>query len=221
MEPGKVPADLPVAATRLLAVTFCWVSCCRASIFRSHVVSAYRSAADLPRPLRTAHSAMSCQEPNAPVFLGGELWHFYDMNAAETNRLIAVIGALVRSRDEFRALAVCGSWARGNPRPDSDLDLLIVVQDPDLFRRDQKWIRELKLSDVGFRYVGHETTKYGVVWSAHIALEPEAELELTLADENWASVRPMDPGTRRVVMDAFKILIDKDGALERLRNACS
>lgn len=66
------------------------------------------------------------------------------MNAAEANRLIAVIEALVRSRDEFRAVAVCGSWARGNPRPDSDLDLLIVVQDPDFLRRDQKWIRELK-----------------------------------------------------------------------------
>lgn len=66
-----------------------------------------------------------------------------------------------------------------------------------------------------------KTWKYGVVWSAHIALEPEADLELTLADENWASLHPMDPGTRGVVMDAFKILIDKDGALERLRNACS
>ena len=109
------------------------------------------------------------------------------------------------------------SSARFGPRPiDRRARSRLTV-----FRRDQKWIRELKLSDVGFRYVGHETTKYGVVWSAHIALEPEAELELTLADENWASVRPMDPGTRRVVMDAFKILIDKDGALERLRNACS
>jgi hypothetical protein len=68
--------------------------------------------------------------------------------------------------------------------------------------------------------LGHNTARYGAVWSTHIELEPEAELELTLAEENWASVHPIDPGTRHVVMDAFKILIDKDGALERLRNAC-
>ena len=51
----------------------------------------------------------------------------------------------------------------------------------------------------------------------HIELEPEAELELTLAKENWASVHPIDPGTRHIVMDAFKVLIDKDSTLERLR----
>jgi predicted nucleotidyltransferase len=143
------------------------------------------------------------------------------MNAVETNRLVAVIHALVRGRDDLRAMAVCGSWARGNPRPDSDLDVLIIAQSPKTLRRRQQWIREVKFSDAGFHYVDHKSTKYGVVWSAHIKLEPKAELELTFADEEWASVRPIDPGTRRVVMDAFEILLDKDGALQRLRDACS
>jgi predicted nucleotidyltransferase len=143
------------------------------------------------------------------------------MNAAETDRMIAVIQWLVTGRDDLRGMAVCGSWARGNPRPDSDLDLLIVAQGPELLRRRQKWIRELKFSDAGFRYIGHKTAKYGAVWSAHIELEPEAKLELTFAKESWASIHPIDQGTRDVVTDAFKVLIDKDGTLQRLRNACS
>jgi predicted nucleotidyltransferase len=143
------------------------------------------------------------------------------MNAAETNRLIATICALVEDRDDMRAMAVCGSWARGNPRPDSDLDVLIIADDLAPLRRSDKWIRELKIADAGFRYLVHEIAEYGVVWSVHIHLEPEAELELTLAEENWASVKPIDPGTRQVVTDAFKILVDKDGALQRLRKACS
>jgi hypothetical protein len=98
---------------------------------------------------------------------------------------------------------------------------LIIAQDPESLCRSQKWIGELKFSEVGYRYVGHETASYGIVWSAHIELEPKAELELTLAEEKWASVHPVDPGTRYVVTDAFKVLIDKDGALEHLRNACS
>jgi hypothetical protein len=143
------------------------------------------------------------------------------MNAAETDRLIAVIQWLVTGRDDLRGMAVCGSWARGNPRPDSDLDVLIVAQNPDSLRRDQKWIRELNFSDVGFCYLGHKTARYGVVWSAHIELEPEAKLELTFAKESWASVHPIAQGTRDVVTDAFNVLIDKDGALQRLRSACS
>ena len=149
------------------------------------------------------------------------LWHPHRMNTAETNGLIAVIQTLVRDRDDLRAMAVCGSWARGNPRPDSDLDVLIIAQDPGSLRRHQEWMRELRFSDAGFRYLAHHSAQYGAVWSAHIKLEPEAELELTFAAESWASVRLIDPGTRRVVTDAFKILIDKDGALRSLSDACS
>jgi hypothetical protein len=58
-------------------------------------------------------------------------------------------------------------------------------------------------------------------WSAHIELEPAAELELTFVKESWASIDPVDAGTGKIVTDALKVLIDKDGALERLRHACS
>ena len=143
------------------------------------------------------------------------------MNAAESDRLLAVLQVLVQGRDDLRALAVCGSWARGNPRPDSDLDVLIIAKDPESLRRSQKWIPELNFSQAGFRYVGHTDARYGAVWSAHIELEPEAELELTITGEDWASADPIDPGTRSVVSDAFRIVSDKDGALERLRDACS
>jgi predicted nucleotidyltransferase len=143
------------------------------------------------------------------------------MNAAEVNRLIAVIEALVSGRDELRGMAICGSWARGNPRPDSDLDVLIIAQEPGSLRRDEEWVHALRFSDAGFRYIGHHSAQYGAVWSAHIKLEPEAELELTFADKNWASVQRIDPSTRHVVTDAFTIIVDKDGRLRNLCDACS
>jgi hypothetical protein len=118
------------------------------------------------------------------------------------------------------AMAICGSWARGNPRPGSDLDLLIIAQDPDFLRCDQTWIRELRFSDAGFQYIGHKMVRYGAVWSAHVELQPDAELEPTFAGASWASVDPIDPGTLHVVADAFTILIDKDRILQRLCSAC-
>src|SRR5262245_50132147 len=72
------------------------------------------------------------------------------VKTAEINGLIVVIQALVKGRDDRRAMAMCGSWAQGNAQPDSHLDVLIIAQDHGPLRRDQKWIRELKFSDAGF-----------------------------------------------------------------------
>jgi len=143
------------------------------------------------------------------------------MNIADAGKLTAMMQAFVRENDDFRAMGVCGSWARGNARPDSDLDILIIARDPDRLRRRQEWIGELKFRDADFRYLSHKTARYGAVWSAHIQLEPAAEVELGLAGESWASTSPIDSGTRHIVNDAFKIVVDKDGRLERLIAACS
>jgi hypothetical protein len=57
---------------------------------------------------------------------------------------------------------------------------------------------------------------YGVVWSRHIHLLPSSEVELTFAKCSWARTVVIDPGTRRMVKDAFQIILDKDGMLARL-----
>jgi len=38
---------------------------------------------------------------------------------------------------------VAGSWARGNPRPDSDLDLIVLVSDPERYGTDAAWLAEI------------------------------------------------------------------------------
>ena len=143
------------------------------------------------------------------------------MNAVQANRLIALVETLTLGRDDLLAAAICGSWARGNPRVDSDIDFLFIAQDAAILRRNQKWIRDVKFLDAGFRYIEHKTATYGAVWSAHIDLEPTAEIEFTFANASWASLNPIDPGTRQVVTDAFKILVDKDNLLQRLCKACA
>jgi len=134
--------------------------------------------------------------------------------------LIAMIRAMVVTRDGLRALAVCGSWARGAARPESDLDLLLVAADPAAWRREQGWVARLPYSEAGRTYRSHRNATYGVAWSAHIRLDPEAALELTFAPVAWAHTDPVDPGTRRVVSGGFRVVIDKDGALARLVAAC-
>lgn len=137
------------------------------------------------------------------------------MNASEAKHLQTVVQAWVAKTEDLRALALCGSWARGNARPDSDLDLLVLARPPAIESRSQAPAL-IPFANAGFRLQSCRWATYGVVHSAHIQLEPDAEVELTFATLNWASTTSIDDGTRRVVTDGFAILLDKDGALSTL-----
>ena len=152
---------------------------------------------------------------------GQRYQHGYRVKKGQSSKLIKLIAGFVERNDDLRALGVCGSWARGNPTPDSDLDLVIIARNPSVYRRRQQWVRELPFDRYGFNYVNHHTATYGVVWSAHVELEPYAELELSFAAPSWACVDPLDPGTRHVVTDGFKVVVDKDRLLAQLVVACS
>ena len=123
------------------------------------------------------------------------------MDEVRAQTLIELLRNFVEPCDELRGLGVVGSWARGNPRPGSDLDLIVLARDPTRWRRRQSWLRTLQFSQCGLAYCGHRTATYGAVWSAHIDHTPVARLELTLAAESWAGIDPIDSGTRRVVDD--------------------
>jgi hypothetical protein len=191
--------------------------------------------------------------------------------------LTSLIATWVEGQPDLLALALAGSWARGNPRPDSDLDVLILTSDQDRYRQDHAWLgaaqsgervripsnrphplsraageggegvhqqqplpilprcagegaplipssvhplppwlSAIGLEAAGYRVVARTARQYGVVWSWHLHLEPDAELELSFANPDWAKTNPIDAGTDRVVKDALQVLIDKDGRLSAL-----
>lgn len=133
--------------------------------------------------------------------------------------LVDAIRSWVKARDDLRALALAGSWATGNARPGSDVDLLIVASEPDDYRRPREWLNDIGFSEAGFEIERYETAIYGAVWSCHTFLKPGAEVELTFAAPAWTSTSPIDDGTRSVVADGFQVIVDKDGALARLAAA--
>jgi len=138
------------------------------------------------------------------------------MTPREAEIIIDTVRCWVEERDDLRALALAGSWARGNPKPSSDLDLLIVAQYPEAYRLPDHWLCDIPFAKAEFEIDRYATCRYGSVWSCHIILKPEAEVELTFAPPAWAQINPMDPGTRLVVADALRAIVDKDEALRRL-----
>ncbi|SRR6266849_10092945 len=138
------------------------------------------------------------------------------MSPETAETLTSLVAAWVAGQPDLLALGLAGSWAHGNARPESDLDFLILTTDQDRYRQDEAWLSAIGLEDAGYRTASRTSAQYGVVWSWHLYLEPDAEVELTFARLDWASTNPVDAGTNRVVKDAFKILIDKDGRLNAL-----
>src|SRR3974377_1169331 len=109
------------------------------------------------------------------------------MKLADVDAITVPVANWAIERDDVRAMAMVGSWARGNPRPASDLDLLLLSDLALDYQRRRTWLTEIDFQKAGFRLRSSEGAVYGVVWSQHVHLLPAAEVELTFARCSWAS----------------------------------
>jgi len=141
------------------------------------------------------------------------------MTPDDARRLQDGLAAWARIEPGCRALAVVGSWARGAARPGSDLDFMMLATDRDRWAADDDWLRRV-LRGIGFPFARTAQEAYGVTRAWRAWPGPQIELELGVADVDWARLDPVDAGTRRVVNDGLVPLIDKDGLLGALSDAC-
>jgi hypothetical protein len=115
------------------------------------------------------------------------------------------------------AMALVGSHARSQAQPESDVDLMFLATDPDAFR-SPLWILRFPWPEGGAPSSWRDAD-YGVAWSRHFTLTGGLEAEFGFAPLSWAAISPIDPGTRRVIGDGYRILYDPAGLLERLVRA--
>ncbi len=112
------------------------------------------------------------------------------------------------SSPDVIGLALVGSFARGQATADSDIDLILLTPRPQDFVNDPDWVREFG------RVKSYEIEKWGMVTSLRVYYEDDLEVEYGLTSPQWASL-PLDQGTRQVISDGMKMLVDKVGLLER------
>ena len=112
-------------------------------------------------------------------------------------------------REDVQTLAVVGSHARGDARPDSDVDLVVVCSDPSRYLSDTAWawafgdVGELSFED------------WGEVQSVRVFYRNGPEVEFGITGIEWTAIPP-DRGTAEVVGNGCAILLDRDGRLSRL-----
>jgi predicted nucleotidyltransferase len=114
-------------------------------------------------------------------------------------------------RPDIAGILLVGSYARGTPRTDSDVDLVILTAEPERYLDSISFARNFGL------VVKWEKEDWGRVTSLRVWYQDGLEVEYGIARPDWAS-QPLDAGTRRVVSDGVQIIFDRDGSLNWLLN---
>lgn len=111
---------------------------------------------------------------------------------------------------DILALAIVGSHARGMTRPDSDIDIIAIVDDPVHYLKTSAWLE--RFGQV--RSISHED--WGLLQSRRVHYADGTEVEFGITVRSWASTDPLDPGTTEVVSDGMRILYDRETLLQSL-----
>jgi predicted nucleotidyltransferase len=125
------------------------------------------------------------------------------------DRLFTALEEWAETQEEITGVLLVGSHARGQARPDSDVDVVILAHDPERYLADVSFVHRFG------SVTRMETEDWGRVTSLRVWYGDDLEVEFSLTDPGWAAL-PLDPGTAQVVSDGARLLFDRDGMLAAL-----
>jgi GrpB-like predicted nucleotidyltransferase (UPF0157 family) len=131
----------------------------------------------------------------------------------EVGELTGRVTQWARARPDIVCVALVGSWARDAGHVHSDLDLILLADDPARYQQRDDWLAGLGDPTV----VGRRS--WGAVGEVRTRLDSGLEVEFAIASPAWADPTRVDDGTRRVVRDGFRVLVDPHGVAAKLRAA--
>jgi predicted nucleotidyltransferase len=117
------------------------------------------------------------------------------------------------TRTDIVGIALVGSRARGNSRPDSDVDLVVLCASP------ARLLGENWPSRFG-EIESSALEDYGALQSLRIFYRRGLEVELGVAGRAWARI-PLDPGTKAILADGVHVLHDPEELLRAARDVAA
>ena len=116
-------------------------------------------------------------------------------------RLLHQVVAWAAEQEGVKAVVLVGSYARGTARADSDVDLVLLVDDPGRFTQSQGW------SAVFGPVERVKKESWGKVTSFRVWYPGGLQVEFAVASSDWARL-PLDEGSARVLRDGFRAVYD-------------
>ena len=95
-----------------------------------------------------------------------------------------------------------GSYAKGTYIETSDIDLVIITSNKEEMLKNQEFIN--LFGDVNKSQIEY----YGACTSIRVWYMDGKEVEIGIVDLTWIE-KPLDKGTKKVLNDGFKVIIDK------------
>src|SRR5258706_8345171 len=118
----------------------------------------------------------------------------------------------VKTEENILGVALVGSHARKDAKEYSDIDLMIIATDPQYYLNNNSWINRFgQVKENGIK-----DEDLGLVKTKRVFYENGIEVEFNFASKEWTKTNPIDPGTKKVMSNGNKILIDKKGLLKNL-----
>jgi len=118
----------------------------------------------------------------------------------------------VMHNDNVSLVLLVGSFARGDYKPTSDIDLMIVTnQKKELLDNTSFYAEFGKVMKKKIEYYG-ECTSIRVFYSNGL------EVEFGFVNHSWLNV-PLDKGTRAVLVDGYSVLYDREGIFPKIVKA--
>ena len=126
----------------------------------------------------------------------------------EIEQFIRELAEWARVREDLLAVALVGSHARGEARKDSDIDLVLLVENPEQYLADKEWPAQ-------FGTVQRRRMEpYGSITSLRVWYGDGCEVEYGIGSRQWAE-EPLDAGTQRVIHDGMRIVFERGTILSR------
>src|SRR6266508_1177474 len=100
--------------------------------------------------------------------------------------------AWASAQEDMQAIGLVGSHARGEVRDDSDIDLMLLTDQP------QKYLEELIWIELFGVVEKHQSEDYGKLTSIRVWYQSGYELEYGITTSGWAAA-PLDAGTQELL----------------------
>ncbi len=126
----------------------------------------------------------------------------------DINEFLSIVTQWAQRNIDISALILVGSHARGEARPDSDIDLVIITSKPKTF------IEIPFMSEFG-EVMRFELEDWGLVTSLRTWYANSLEVEFGITTPLWIQ-KPLDYGTQRVLSDGYQVLVDKKDYFKNL-----
>lgn len=106
------------------------------------------------------------------------------------------------NEEDIQSIIIVGSYARGTYKETSDIDLIIITSNKKEMLKNQEFIK--LFGDVNKSQIEY----YGPCTSIRVWYKDGKEVEFGIVNPTWIE-KPLDKGTRKVLNDGFKVIIDK------------